>query len=260
MEEVQTFSALFNFEKTFLLALSILGLWLFARALQYTLEKLASYIPSKRFLVLQTSTFSSFVIYLGGTIILFIMIIDPPKEVVLAAAGSLAVAIGFALKDIALSIIAGIVLIFDTPFKTGDRVYFDGSYGDILTIGLRSVKLRTLDDNIVTIPNSRFISDTVASSNYGALDMMVVSSFHIGLNNNIEKVKDIIREVIVTSRFSFLKKDVSFAVNEVILHDKVVLKIDAKAYVIDTRYEKAFQSDVISTANQLFLEQSIVRP
>ena len=43
---------------------------------------------------------------------------------VFAAAGSLAVAIGFALKDITTSIIAGLVLIFDTPFKTGDRVQF----------------------------------------------------------------------------------------------------------------------------------------
>lgn len=176
MEDIQAISSLFNYQKLILIALGIFSLWLVIQVMKFLVDKLTEYIPSKRFLVLQFNTLLSFVIYLGGTIAIFISVINPPKEVVIAATGSMAVAIGFALKDVASSIIAGLVLIFDTPFKTGDRIEFDGSYGEIVAIGLRSVKIRTLDDNIVTIPNARFINDVVASANYGALDMMVVST------------------------------------------------------------------------------------
>jgi len=260
MEDIQALSNLFNFEKILMLFFGFFCLWVFSKLMQLAFNKFASYFPSRRFAVLQASTFSSFLIYLGGTFALIIIVVDPPKEIVIATAGSLAVAIGFALKDVAASIVAGVVLIFDTPFKTGDRVHFDNNYGEILAIGLRSVKLRTLDDNIVTIPNARFINDVVASSNYDSLDMMVVSSFHLDLNNDIERVKDLIKEVIVTSRFSYLKKDISFTITEVVLHDKLALKIDAKSYVMDVHYEKAFQSDVITTVNSLFQKHQIARP
>ncbi len=259
MEDFQALTGLFNFQKILLLLFGFFCLWLLSRLIQFILNKVTSYFPSKRFAVSQASTFSSFLIYLGGTFTLIIIVVDPPKEVIIATAGSLAVAIGFALKDIASSIVAGMVLIFDTPFKVGDRVSFENNYGEIIAIGLRSVKLRTLDDSIVTIPNARFINDVVASSNYGSLDMMVVSSFHLDLNNDIERAKDLIKEVIVTSRFSYLKKDISFNVTEVVLHDKLALRIDAKSYVMDVHYEKAFQSDIITTVNALFQKHQIAR-
>ena len=83
----------------------------------------------------------------------------------LAADGLSVVAVGFATRDLLASLVAGILIIFDRPFQIGDRVKFGGEYGDILKIGLRSVKLRTLDDSTVTIPNNLFLSEVVSSSN-----------------------------------------------------------------------------------------------
>lgn len=260
MNDLAMLSELFDISRIFLLAAGILVLWVLEKSIQLLANKLAEYFPSRRFSILQMNTLSRFVIYLGGIIALFVIIINPPKEVVIAMAGSMAVAVGFALKDVAASIVAGVVLIFDNPFKTGDRVNFDGEYGEIVAIGLRSVKLRTLDDNIVTIPNARFIADTVSSANYGALDMMVCNTFHVSLDNDLEMIKSIIRKAIVTSRYSFLRKDIIFTVTEVVMHDKLALKIDAKAYVMDVRYEKAFQTDITSTVNTLFGTLGIARP
>ncbi len=103
----------------------------------------------------------------------------------LALGGGAAVAIGFSLKDLVASLFAGIILLFDRPFQVGDRVTFGNTYGEITSIGLRAVRLQTLDDNLVTIPNSRFIVDPVASGNAGELDMMVVMPFHLALNADI---------------------------------------------------------------------------
>lgn len=155
---------------------------------------------------------------------------------------------------------SGILLLFDRPFEVGDRVSFADFYGEIVAIGLRSVRLQTLDDNMVTIPNARFITDTVASGNAGALHMMVVTNFRLGLNVDVEQARDIARQVIVTSRYAYLKKPVEFAVEEVAVANRLALRLRAKAYVLDVHYEKAFQSDVTTRVAALFREQGIPRP
>ncbi|WP_200821333.1 mechanosensitive ion channel family protein [Oceanicoccus sp. KOV_DT_Chl] len=209
---------------------------------------------------MQLSTLVSFMLYIGGTIALVSGVLQPPREFLIAVGGSAAVAFGFALKDVAASLVSGLILLFDRPFQVGDRVAFENVYGQITAITLRSVRLQTLDDNIVTIPNSRFITDVVASGNMGAMDMMVVTDFHLALDADLERAKEIVRQVIVTSRFAFLKKPVTFAIEEIAIAERLAIRLRAKAYVLDVNYEKAFQSDITSRVAQLFLEANVKRP
>lgn len=251
---------MFNVYAMLLLVLGGTIIWAVNWGIRRLSQNLMERLPSRRFLVLQISTLISFTLYIAGTIALIVGVLQPPKEFMLAAGGSIAVALGFALKDIAASLVAGLLLLFDRPFRVGDRVSFDDVYGEIVSIGLRAVRLQTLDDNLVTIPNSRFITDVVASGNAGALDMMVVTDFHIALDANIEKAQSIIREVIVTSRYAYLKKPVDFALEEVVIANRIGIRLRAKAYVLDVHYEKAFQSDIVLRVSTLFSENNIKRP
>ena len=260
IESVAAFGELLNFSKVLFLLLAAFGLWASNKLVRSSLDSLMNKLPSRRFMVLQFATLFTFIWYNGGTYLLIAVIIQPPKEMLLAVGGSAAVAVGIALKDIVASVIAGLVLLFDRPFQVGDRVSFNDTYGEIVSIGLRSVRLNTLDDNLVTIPNSRFITEVVSSGNAGALDMMVVCDFHVALNADIELAQSLIHEVIVTSRFAYLKKPVSLTVNEVVIADRLALQIRAKAYVLDVHYEKAFQSDIITRVSKLFVEHEIRRP
>ena len=217
-------------------------------------------LPSKRLLILQVVTITIFLVYIIGTISLFYGIIDPSKELMLALGGSIAVALGLALKDIVSSLVSGLVLLFDQPFQVGDRVTFGDSYGEVKSIGLRTVRLQTLDDNLVTIPNSRFLNDVVASGNCGHLDMMVVTEFHIALDADLTKAKEIITELIATSKYSYLKKPVIIVVNEINLGSLIALKLTAKAYVMDVSYEKAFQSELTQRVKEWFEEAKSKRP
>jgi small conductance mechanosensitive channel len=260
LEGIAAFGDLLNFGKVFLLIVAAFGLWLSNKVIRKSCEALMVKLPSKRFSILQVATLFTFAWYIVGTYLLIAVVINPPREMLLAVGGSAAVAMGIALKDVAASMIAGLVLLFDRPFQVGDRVSFNDTYGEIVSIGLRSVKLTTLDDNLVTIPNSRFITDVVATGNAGALDMMVVCDFHIALDADVSKVKSLIHEVLVTSRFAYLKKPVTLILNEVVIADRLALQIRAKAYVLDVSYEKAFQSDVIERVSKLFIEHNIPRP
>ncbi len=233
---------------------------LFSKLLTLWSDKIQIKFAGKRLLILQITTIITFVLYLIGTLTLFYIIFRPTKEILVAMGGSAAVAIGFALKEIVESIIAGFILLFDKPFQVGDRVSFNGEYGEIRSIGLRSVRLQTLDDNLVTIPNSKFLSDIVSSGNSGELDMMVTTNFYISVHEDLANVKKLLHEVVITSRYVFLEKPVSVVFEEVPLSNKFVVKATVKSYVLDVKFEKPFQSDIVTRANKLLNEEKILRP
>ena len=258
--QLEALMAMFDPGTLLLLLLGFALMWAVNWFVRQSCDSLMRQFPAKRFLILQLATLISFTLYIGGTVVLIVGVLEPPKELLIAFAGSAAVALGFALKDVAASLVSGVLLLFDRPFQVGDRVTFGDIYGEIVAITLRSVRLQTLDDNTVTIPNLRFITEAVASGNMGAMDMMVVTDFHLALDADIEQAKKILREVIVTSRFVYLKKPVNFALMEACLAEQIVLRLRSTAYVLDVRYEKALQSDVTQRAATLFTEAGIKRP
>ena len=155
---------------------------------------------------------------------------------------------------------AGVLIIFDQPFQVGDRVSFGGQYGDIISIGMRSVKLQNLYDNTVTIPNNMFLSEVTSCGNYGELDMQVVVDFHIGVDQNVQLAQDIIREVTAISRYIFLPKPIVILVSQEIVDQYIALRLRLKAYVFDIKYEKAFVSDVSLRVLEAFQKENILPP
>ena len=64
-------------------------------------------------------------------------------------------AVSLAAQDAISNLISGFVIVFDKPFLVGDFIQPDSIQGTVIDITMRSTKIRTLDDSIVTIPNSK---------------------------------------------------------------------------------------------------------
>ncbi len=252
--------SLFSFESIVFLFLGF-GLLIFiSKKFRDFISRLQKKYPDQRLTILQIATILTFIWYIFGSVLIVYGAFRPPKEVLLGLGGSAAVAIGLALKDIVSSLISGIVLLFDRPFQVGDRVKFKEVYGEISHIGLRAVRLITLDDSLVTIPNSQFVSEYVSSGNSGALDMMIEIPFRLSVNVDIDKMKESLYEIVITSRYAYLKKPVSIVVSEITVGYSVALLFVVKAYVFDVHYEKAFQTDIVSRAYKYFQKNKIKRP
>jgi small-conductance mechanosensitive channel len=74
---------------------------------------------------------------------------------IVTALGIGSLAIGMAAKDTLAHMISGFTLILDRPFRIGDRIQLvGGQIGDVADIGLRSTKIKTLDNQLLIIPNS----------------------------------------------------------------------------------------------------------
>lgn len=251
---------LFSLTKIALVILGVVTLGVLAKGASSLGESLERRIPSQRLLIAQIVTIASFFIYILGGIYLLYGVINPPKSLLLATSGTLAVAIGLSMKDLVSSVVAGVILIFDRPFQVGDRVTFEGIYGEITTIGLRAVRLVTLDDSVVTIPNSKFITDAVSSGNFGALDMQVEVNFHVDLASDIKLATEILYETAVTSPYVFLKKPVALVLTELNFARRPAMQIRVKSYVLDVQFEKALQSDLLIRGNDALIAAGIKRP
>lgn len=251
---------LFSLTKIALVIFGIVILGLLAKGVSSLGENLERRLPSQRLLIAQTVTIASFFVYILGGIYLLYGVINPPKSLLLATSGTLAVAIGLSMKDLVSSVVAGVILIFDRPFQVGDRVTFEGVYGEITAIGLRAVRLVTLDDSVVTIPNSKFITDAVTSGNFGAMDMQIEVNFHVDLASNIKLATEILYETAVTSPYVFLKKPVALVLTELNFARRPAMQIRVKSYVLDVQFEKALQSDLLIRGNDALIAAGITRP
>lgn len=238
----------------------IAGAWLALRFLRNTVTSVSKSFPNRRLLLQKVATFAQFLIYVGTGLAVTLLSFELNESIVALIGGTLAVSIGFAIKDLVASFIAGIMIMIDRPFQVGDRVSFGGEYGDITAIGLRSVRLQTLDDNTVTIPNNKFLNDITSNGNYGALDMQVGMDFFIAPDQDVRRARELVTECAVSSRYVFLDKPVVVHVAQVITENYVAIRLKLKAYVLDTRFEKAFETDVNMRVMDAFGSEGVVPP
>ncbi len=68
------------------------------------------------------------------------------------------IAVGFAAKDTLENFIAGITILVDRPFRIGDQIEVDGTFGVVDEITLRSTRLRTMNDQVMILPNALVIN------------------------------------------------------------------------------------------------------
>jgi MscS family membrane protein len=82
-------------------------------------------------------------------------IADLPYEGVLAGLGVGGVALAFAARETVSNMLAGALLMADRPFKRGHLLETHGELAVVETVGLRSTRLKRLDDTLMVIPNSQ---------------------------------------------------------------------------------------------------------
>ena len=253
---------LFSFTKIFVAAVLIAVGFLVSRLVRGALDRLGEGNAKRRLLMKKITSFARLGIFIFTAYLVVLTFLDAEedKTALLGLGGTLAVALGFAMKDISSSLVAGILILIDQPFQVGDRVKFGDTYGEVTEIGLRAVRIVTLDDNEVSIPNNKFLTEAVASANAGALDMMVVMDFYISMTEDFELAKRIIYEACTTSKYVFLEKPVRVELEEEVKDVAFCTTLRCKAYVIDTRYEKAFVTDVTERVKRAFREHRIKYP
>lgn len=239
---------------------AIAGAVLLLRLAANLSQRLSVRFAHRRPTIQKVESVTRFFIYTLTVIVCVTLSVRLDATALAVIGGGLAFAMGFALRDLVAAFIAGVTIMFDRPFQVGDRVAYAGEYGDIVKIGLRSVRMNTLDHNLVTIPNNKILTDVTSSGNYGALEMQVPMDFYIGIDQDPVLATSLIREACLTSPYLHLDQPVPVLARQVIMQDYVAVHLKARPYVFDCRYEKPFETDVHFRVLQAFREHGVQPP
>jgi small-conductance mechanosensitive channel len=114
----------------------------------------------------------------------------------LAGAGIAGLALALAAQDLISNFFGGAIITMDKPFKIGDRIEVDTYYGDVMSIGTRSTRVRTIDGKIVTLPNNKITSTSIV--NYSEPDPKIRYTLPITVayGSDIGRVKTVLFEVV----------------------------------------------------------------
>jgi small-conductance mechanosensitive channel len=108
-----------------------------------------------------------------------------------AAAATLA--IGFAMQDVIKNFVAGIFIYTDKPFRIGDWVEWDDNSGIVEDISLRVTRVRTFDNELLTVPNSQ-LTDGVIKNPVAKDKLRLKFVFGIGYDDDMDEATEIIVE------------------------------------------------------------------
>lgn len=243
-DSVNQISELFSFSKMFYSAVVLVGTYLFNKLLMFLLGTIAERKASYRLLIKRLVPFINVFIWSSALFVVIAGIIAPPIETVLTVGASIGIAVGFASQDVLKNIFGGFIIILDRPFQVGDKIEVKDYYGEVLEIGLRSTRIVTPDDSVVSIPNADIVSNSVSNSNSGALDCQVVVEIFLPADSPINQVKEIAYKAAISSRYVFLKKPIVVMTENKVYEQNFVLVCKVKAYVLDIRYEFLLKSDI----------------
>lgn len=94
-----------------------------------------------------------FILFAAGVLLILKYYLGQPISGLLASTAVLTVVVGFALQDVLGNLFSGIVLNFEDSFKIGDWVRIGERQGRVEQFGWRSFKVRTIDRELIVIPN-----------------------------------------------------------------------------------------------------------
>ncbi len=258
MSDAPSISDLISFSKVFwalvFMVIGYFAIGLTSRMLEIWAERSTTYrITIKSFIPV--------VKIIGWLVLVFLIvaaIFQPPAATVLTVSASLGVAIGFASQDILKNIFGGVMILFDRPFKSGDKIEVGDYYGEVVEIGLRCTRIVTPDDSLVSIPNSEIMSKSVSNANAGESNCQVIAEIYLPIGVDTTKARAIATQAAQVSKYVYLNKPITIIFLNEYKDRESVMKMKIKAYVLDIRDEFKFKSDMTEIALKMLNQEKML--
>lgn len=138
------------------------------RAVTAVLQRVTNHAPQATNVVDLLGTIAYIAVLAIGTFVaLGVLNLDGVVTTLLAGAGVVGLALGFAFQDIASNFIAGVLMAVRNPFVLGQIIETNGYMGTVREISLRSTIVETFTGQRVILPNAKVFGDPII--NYSTL-------------------------------------------------------------------------------------------
>ncbi len=142
-----------------------------------------------------------FIISISGNIVLFIGVLVALSQIglnlapVLTGFGIAGVIIGFALQDTLSNFASGMMLLIYRPFDVDDFVEAGDTSGKVSHMSLVSTTIKTFDNQILIVPNSKIWGDTIKNITHERV-RRVDMTFGIGYGDDVEKTEAVLDAIL----------------------------------------------------------------
>ncbi len=114
----------------------------------------------------------------------------------IATLGVGGIAVALAAQELLSNVFGAIAILSDRPYKIGDRIQVsDGMVGDVVEIGLRSTRIKTMDSRLIVIPNSDISKSDII--NFSLPDAKARFDIKVGVSYDadIEKASEVLLDI-----------------------------------------------------------------
>jgi len=136
------------------------------------------------------------VLVIIGSIMLVLSIWEVNVTPLLASAGIAGVAVALAAKDTLANFFGGISIFIDKPYKIGDYIVLDrGERGEVVKIGIRSTRIKTRDDIMISIPNAIIANTKIINESAPVPNFRIRVPISVAYGSDIEMVEQTLMEI-----------------------------------------------------------------
>lgn len=238
----------------FWIVLTLVIAWAAIRLVRLGAKWIAERLPSRyRFYILPWVPVLRLVIIFIAVFEIVPWVIRPTAGNLLAMFGAAGVAIGFAFKDYVSSLIAGLVIVYERPYRVGDWVKIGDDFGEVRSVGMRAVELVTPGDTVVTVPHAAIWNSAIHNSNGGQRDMQCVASFFVAPSHDGDAVRRKLLDVAMTSAYLHFDRPVVVVAAQLPWGARYLIR----AYPIECREQFAFIADLTIRGNAALLRLGV---
>jgi small conductance mechanosensitive channel len=215
--------------------------WVAIMLVERLVPRLASRLPARlRMYLLPSIPVFRLAILMIAVAMIVPMVIQTSLQNLIAILGFTAVALGFAFKDYISSLIAGIVAIYERPYRVGDWVTIDGAYGEVQSLSLRALRLFTPDDTVVSIPHIKIWTTNIFNGNDGNRNLLCVAHFYVDPDHDAGRARQTLHDVALTSPYL----DINHSIRVIVQEQPWGTHYQLKSYPLDSREQFQFISDL----------------
>jgi MscS family membrane protein len=119
-----------------------------------------------------------------------------PVAALFTSAGIAGVAVALAARETLANFFGGVSIFLDRPFRTGDFIVLDnGERGEVQAVGMRSTRILTQDDILITIPNSVITNVKIVNQSMPRQHFRIHIKIEVAYGSNLEQVEKVLMDL-----------------------------------------------------------------
>ncbi len=209
--------------------------------------------PHWRIRILRWMPVARLIVVLAAIAAIISVLIVPSWENIVGLLAGAGLVLAFALKDYGSCLFAGLVTIYERLYQPGDWIEFEGAYGEVRSVGLRAVRLVTLDDTEVIVPHAAIWKSPLFSATSGQHTVLCVADFYLHPDHDGLLVRERLEQVASESPLLMPESPIKVIAAE----EPWGTHYRLKAYARDSREQKLFTTDLILRSKAVFRELGI---